>query len=139
MKTIWHRYKEIILYLIFGVLTTVVGYGSYVVLTRIFLIETMLANASSFIIAVCFAYLTNRHWVFTSHACTVKEKTREAAEFFSARLIGFVLDMTMMFVGVELLSLNDLVMKAAVNVTVVVLNYIASKYIIFNPKRRNIT
>lgn len=133
--TLFKKYKEPLMYLIFGVLTTAVNYITYIVLARLLGIDVMLSNGIAYMTSIVFAYITNRTWVFTSYAVTFKARLKEAAEFVSARLFGFVLDMGFMFLFVSILDFNDLIMKGLSNVIVIGLNYVISKYIIFKPDR----
>ncbi|MBQ9492652.1 MAG: GtrA family protein [Oscillibacter sp.] len=85
----------------------------------------------AWVLAVLFAYVTNRRWVFHSAARTAPEIAREMASFFSCRLATGLLDLGCMFLCVDVLGWNDLLIKALDNVLVVVLNYVASKLLIF--------
>lgn len=135
MKETSKAYREILLYGIFGILTTLVNYVSYLVLAKGVHLSVMVANAMAFFLAILFAYLTNRKWVFVSHAHTLKAKVREGIEFFTARILGFVLDMAIMYLLVKELGYNDWVVKGIANVIVIVMNYLVSKYIVFRPQR----
>ena len=121
--------KEIIRYLIVGVLTTVLSLGVYFILTNTFLnphkkLELQLANIISWFISVLFAYFANRKYVFES-----KEKHifKESLAFFSSRLATLILDMLIMFLGVSILSFNDKLVKLFSQIVIIVLNYVLSK------------
>ena len=88
----------------------------------------------AWVLAVLFAYITNRKWVFHSTAKGSKEILKEMVSFFSCRLATGIVDWLCMFVFVDLLKFNDLIIKVAANVVVVVLNYVASKLFIFKKK-----
>lgn len=127
------NYKEIIAYLIVGVLTTVVSLGIYYLLTVTFLnpnkpLELQIANIISWIGAVVFAYFTNRKYVFNSKE---PNKVKEASKFFLSRLTTLGLDMLTMFIMVSCLSINDKISKLVSQVIVVIGNYIISKLIVF--------
>lgn len=128
------KLKEIFLYLVFGVLTTIVALGVYYALVFTVLdpenpVQLQIANVLSWICAVLFAYFTNRKWVFESKDQNV---AAEMAKFFSARIFSLVLDMFIMLVFVTLLRMNDKIIKLASQVVVVVVNYLLSKLFVFN-------
>ena len=120
--------REVFFYLVFGVLTTLVNIVSFAILSRAIGIGTVFSNVIAWFLSVLFAYVTNRRWVFQSKSDDV---LKEAAAFFSGRLGTGVLDTLVMFVTVDLLCWNDLVMKVISNVIVIILNYIISKLFVF--------
>lgn len=124
-------YKEIIAYLFFGVCTTVVNFVIYFASTNIFDINYLVSNGLSWAGAVAFAYVTNRIWVFQSKTKDIRGIFKEITAFVSCRLLSGVIDMLIMFIGVDLLNISDGITKLATQVIVVVLNYIFSKLIIF--------
>ena len=136
-KKIHSKYREIINYLIFGVLTTVISLIIYYVLTLTILnpnnsIELQIANIISWCAGVLFAYFTNRKYVFESKN---KNKLKEFVTFTTARVTTLILDMIIMFIFVTTLHLNDKIFKLVSQVLVVVGNYVLSKLIVF--KRDN--
>lgn len=133
---LYRRYKEVINYLIFGVLTTIISLVVYYGLVFILLdasraIELQIANIISWIAGVIFAYVTNRKFVFDSKN---KDIIKEVSSFFGARIITLIMDMVIMMVGVTLLKGNDKVWKLISQVIVIVSNYLFSKIFVF--KRR---
>lgn len=135
---IYHKYEEIINYLIVGVLTTVVSLATYFVCTSTILspenkIELQIANIISWIFAVTFAYFTNRIFVFKS-----KEKNivREASTFVGSRILSLFMDMFTMFIIVSVLHLNDKIGKLISQVIVTIANYILSKIFVFKKKSK---
>ena len=92
--------------------------------------------AVAWVLSVLFAYVTNRRWVFHSEAKGAKAIGKEFAAFLGARLGTGLLDMLIMYLCVDLLGWNDMVMKLASNVIVVILNYILSKFFIFKKKEK---
>jgi len=133
IRELYLKYKEIINYLIVGVLTTVVSLGVYYLCVLTFLdpedaLQLQAANIISWIAAVTFAYFTNRRFVFESKDERV---LREAAKFFAARVGTLLMDMAIMFVGCTLLGFNDKIMKLVVQVVVTVANYVFSKLLVF--------
>lgn len=120
--------REVFFYLVFGVLTTVVNIISFAILSRMFGIGTVVSNVIAWFLSVLFAYVTNRRWVFLSTGGNV---FREMLVFFSGRLCTGVLDTLVMFITVDLLGWNDLMMKIISNIIVIILNYIISKFFVF--------
>ena len=130
---LFNKYKEIILYLVFGVLTTVVSLVSYYALTLTILnpnsaFDLQLANIISWILSVLFAYTTNRKFVFESKSNNI---IKEATSFIGGRVFTLLLDMCIMFVFVTLLHLNDRLIKLLSQVTVILVNYVISKLFVF--------
>ena len=136
IKELYNKYKEIINYLIFGVLTTVVSLGVYYISVFTFLnpdnaIQLQIANILSWIAGVTFAYITNRKLVFES---TEQDKLKEATKFVASRIVTLVLDMIIMWIGVTILHNNDKIIKIISQVIVVISNYIFSKLFVFTKK-----
>ena len=124
--------KEIILYLIFGVLTTVVSLATYYLCTITFLnpnnaIEIQIANIISWITCVTFAFFTNRKYVFESK----EDIKKEGIKFYISRLSALLIDVVMIFVFVSLLKINDKIIKLVNQVIIIIFNYIASKLFVF--------
>mgnify|MGYP001135032774 CR=1 FL=1 len=133
---IYRKHTEIINYLIVGVLTTVVSLVSYFVCTYTFLdptnkVELQIANIISWVLAVAFAYFTNRIFVFKSKE---KNMLKEATTFVGSRIISLLMDMFTMFIIVSVLHLNDKIGKLISQVIVTVANYVLSKLFVFKKK-----
>ena len=131
--------NEIIRYLIVGVLTTVVSLGSYYLCVKTVLnpgdpVQLQIANIISWILAVTFAYIANRKYVFQS---TNRNKLKEIAAFYIARLTTLGMDMAIMFIGVSLFRQNDKVVKLLVQVIVTAANYTISKVFVFKKAVRD--
>ena len=128
--------KEFIMYIIFGVCTTLVNFLAYLVLTRCIVISenadfnVTIANIIAWILSVLFAYVTNKIWVFESKAVG-KALIKEITAFFSCRVASLLLDVLIVFVGFTLLKFPDMPVKLVSNVFVVIFNYIFSKLFIF--------
>ena len=131
IKKLIETYKEIISYLFFGVCTTVVNFVIYFACTNLLDLNYLLANALSWVGAVAFAYVTNRIWVFKSKNKGIRAIFKEITAFVGCRLLSGVMDMLIMFVGVDLMGISDGITKLITQVVVVVLNYVFSKLIIF--------
>ena len=139
VKELYLQYKEIINYLIFGVLTTVVSLVTYYICVYTILdpdnaVQLQIANVISWIISVAFAYITNRKFVFESKE---KNKIKEASKFVTSRIATLLMDMAIMYVGVTALKFNDKIMKLVSQVVVIVMNYILSKILVFKKEKNN--
>mgnify|MGYP004482918435 FL=1 len=137
IKELYLKYKELINYLIFGVLTTVVSLGTYYLLVFTILdannpIELQIANIISWITCVTFAYITNKKYVF---APTNKSLIREMIEFYASRIASLFIDMGFMFLFVSVLKFNDTVIKMIGQVVIITINYILSKLIVFKKEK----
>lgn len=96
----------------------------------------MLANSLAWILAVLFAYVTNKFFVFESKRIEIRFVFKEFLSFVSFRLLSGVVEMLIMYVMIDLLFVNDIIVKVFTNIVVIVLNYLFSKMIIF--KKDNI-
>ena len=139
IKDLFIKYQEIISYLIFGVLTTVISLATYYLLVYTILdpnkgFELQIANIISWIAAVTFAYFTNRKYVFKSNK---EKRLKEAFNFYLSRLSTLLIEMFLMWLLVTKLSFNDKVIKIIVQVAVIVLNYVFSKFLVFKKKNLN--
>ena len=133
IKELYLKYKEIINYLIFGVLTTVVSLATYYICVYTFLnpdnsLQLQVANIVSWIAGVTFAYITNRKFVFESEE---QEKLKEAGKFVTSRIATLLTDMLIMFIGVTILKLNDKIIKLISQIIVIIANYLLSKMLVF--------
>lgn len=134
LRELFQKYREMILYLIFGGLTTLVNIVCYALLARGAGMDVTLSTAIAWAVSVVFAYLTNRKWVFQSKAIGTKAVSYEIATFFGGRVFSGLLDIGIMFLFVEWLGFNDLIVKILSNVLVIILNYLISKWIVFRKK-----
>ena len=130
-KKLYLKYKDIIPYLFFGVCTTLVNVLTYLCAAHIMKMPVMAGTILAWVLAVLFAYITNRKWVFHSEATGNQEVGKEIFSFFICRLATGIVDWVCMFIFVEILLWNDVIIKLIANVVVIILNYIASKWIIF--------
>lgn len=126
--------REVFMYLLFGGLTTLINIIVYYLCTLIS-IPTGISTTIAFIVSVIFAYVTNRKWVFESKA-QGKEILNEIWKFFSVRIATYFIDLGLMILLVDTLDWNGLLSKILVNIIVIVLNYIASKLIVFRKKSK---
>ena len=128
------KYKSVILYLVFGVLTTVVNIVAYFLLDFNRLFNTVINTSIAWVVAVIFAYVTNKKWVFDSKVEGFKDNFKEMMSFFGCRIATGLMDVGIMFVFVDILRYDDMIIKIASNVLVVILNYVGSKLLVFRNK-----
>ena len=133
---LYKKYNEIINYLIVGALTVLITLIAYYICVSTFLnpnnnTELQIANIISWIIAVIFAYITNRIFVFKSKS---KKIFKESITFISSRIITLLLDMLTMYLMVSICNINDKISKLVSQIIVIILNYIFSKIYVFNKK-----
>lgn len=151
--------KEIVTYILFGVLTTVLNLFTFWAFKKIFIsigwegvLNNLLpegsalynilssgsdyldANCIAWVVGVVFAFVTNKLWVFESKSWRPSVAGREFTGFMGARIFSFVVETLMMFVLVTILSCHELIAKLIVGIVVVILNYIFSKLLIFKKK-----
>lgn len=136
MRTLFENYRELILYVFFGGLTTLVDWASYWLMTDLLHVPYMAAAFLSQVFSILFAYVTNRRFVFESRVRGVRAVAVEMVKFFGARGVSLLLNMLVMFLGVDLLHGNDKAVKIAASVLVVIANYIFSKLFVFRNKGR---
>lgn len=123
--------KELILYILFGVLTTLVNIISYLLFAKIFGINNLLSNIMAWIFSIVFAYITNRIYVFESKN---KNILYEFSLFVMGRGLSGIVDSILFYTFVVWWMLDDVISKIVINIIVIILNYVFSKWIIFKEK-----
>ena len=129
--------RETIQYLIFGILTTILNIGTYMILSQYIGIDAAISNILAWIVGVIFAYITNRLWVFESKVSGYDNILKEIGQFIAARLATGVMDEIIVVAGAYILAgssyevIGNLIVKIGSNVLVVILNYIFSKLLVF--------
>ena len=135
MTELWNKYKSVIAYLFWGVVTTVVNIGVFQWLSSGINWNYEVATVIAWFVSVLVAYLTNKVWVFGSHYTTVRAFIVEFIKFYFYRALTLLIDIVFMYVGVTLLgfdsAIQQLVVKNLDNVVVLIANYIISKWLIF--------
>ena len=126
--------KEIIMYGIFGVLTTLVNIFVYFILVRVFNFHYLISTIISWIISVLFAYFTNKKYVFESKG---NNYLKEIFAFIGFRILSGIIEIVLMYLFVDTLTFDDLISKVITNIVVVLLNYIFSKLFVFKNKSCN--
>ena len=167
MKKLWEKYREIVLYLVFGVLTTLVGMGTYFVILAaaekgfhidsdapVYNVVRVVAQVLQWVLAVLFAYVTNKRFVFRAEG---GHEVKRLASFFTARLFSLGADSLVTFGVIAILGIAgyetfrfavplfpivisftpDFWGKTAAAIVVIILNYILSKFIVFRKGKNN--
>ena len=122
---------ELISYLFVGLATTIVNYVVYWAATRLAHLGVLPGTWVAWVAAVAFGYWANKTFVFHTHCADVSALLREIASFFAMRLTSLGVETLLMFLTVSVLHLPDLAMKLAINLLVILLNYVFSKKFIF--------
>ena len=135
IKELFIKYKSLIMYAIFGALTTLVNWASYYLCYNVLKISNVPSTIIAWFLAVAFAFITNKLWVFDSKSFNKKTLVHEIWTFFTARALTGVLDVIIMFVAVDMLNWNSTVWKLISNVLVIILNYILSKIFVFRKNK----
>lgn len=128
------KYYDVITYLIFGVLTTVVNYLVYLPVYNLLGLSAALSNAIAWVVAVAFAYLTNKPFVFKSHDWSMKTVVPELTKFVSCRIASGAMETLIIFLAVDVMGWNGNIWKLVTSVLVVILNYFGSKLLVFTKK-----
>lgn len=129
------KYWDILVYLVFGVLTTVVDFLIYFPCYNLLHIPATVCNVISWVGAVAFAFLTNKPFVFHSKDWSLKTVVPELTKFVGTRFGSMLIQTGIIFVTVELLHINGNLMKILTSVIVIVLNYVGSKFLVFIKKK----
>ena len=133
LQPFYQRHKEVLLYLLFGGLTTLISMLSFALGRGVGMNEHV-ANVISWILAVTFAFMTNRIWVFpaqTQHWC---EWAKQAVSFYGGRVATLLVEEAIVLIFITWLHLPDMAVKAVAQVVLIVLNYFISKFAVFRQK-----
>ncbi len=131
IKELLNKNKSIILYLIFGVLSTILNIVAYTVCIRFFNMHLVISNIIAWIFAVTFAFFTNKIFVFESNTSGKRGIIREMILFYYYRIVSLLIETVLLYIFVDILNINDLIMKVITNIIVIILNYFFSKFKIF--------
>ena len=135
---LYKKYKEIINYMIFGGLATLVNFISYYIFAKTLNVDEVISSGLSWFCALLFRYVTNKLFVFESRKNTKREMIKEMISFFLARILsGALCDVGTFALMVKVLNINDIIAKLVTQVMVVIVNYIFSK-LIFKKENKNI-
>ena len=131
LKALFTKYYDIIAYLFFGVVTTIVNYLVYFPCHNWLHLSGTVSNIIAWVAAVAFAFVTNKPFVFKSHDWSMKTLKPELANFLGCRIGSGIMEVLIIKLTVEILLWDGNMMKIVVSVLVVVLNYIGSKLLVF--------
>ena len=134
LRTLLQKHREIVSYIFWGVMTTAVNYAAYFLLRNVFLVPLVAGNAAAWAVSVLFAYFVNKLFVFQSKTWAWRVALRELWQMVASRIFSLGLETGILWLFVEKLLLNEFIVKLAANVLVVIVNYVLSKFIIFNKK-----
>lgn len=133
IEILWKQYKEIILYLVFGILTTVVNIVSYYIATRFCSFDAYVGNIIAWVVSVLFAFFTNKEYVFESKTLSRNDFIKEMTSFFGFRILSLGIEMLSLYIMLTL-QIHDMIAKVIASIIVILLNYVFSKLFIFKSK-----
>ena len=131
MRSLLVRHWDIISYLVFGVLTTVVNYLVYLPCYNLLGLSAAVSNVIAWAVAVLFAYVTNKPFVFRSHDWSLQTVIPEFAKFVGCRVASGGAETLILLLTVDILGWNGNLWKLIVSVLVVIANYFGSKLLVF--------
>ena len=134
IRSLVEKYWDILTYLFFGVLTTVVNYLVYLPCYNWLHISAAVSNVIAWVVAVVFAYLTNKPFVFRSYDWSWQTVGPELTKFVGCRIGSGLLETAIIFITVDCMHFDGNIWKLITSVLVVVLNYVASKWLVFKKK-----
>lgn len=148
IKKLFEKYKEVISYVFFGVLATVVNLVSFKIFNAVLGAHLyLLTNVISWLITVIFAYFTNKLWVFESKSWKAEVVIKELIGFFGARIFSLVVEEAGLWLMIDIMHMGkiswdifsfnldgNMIAKIIMQVVVVILNYVFSKLVIFKHK-----
>lgn len=134
LRSIIVKYWDILTYLVFGVLTTVVNYAVYLPVYNFCGISAAVSNMIAWVVAVAFAFLTNKPFVFHSHDWSAQTVLPELTKFVSCRIASGALETVILFLSVDCMNWNGNIWKLVTQVLVIIINYVGSKLLVFRKK-----
>ena len=133
---LYKKYEELVMYIIVGVCTMIVSLATYYILANPLGIYYQTANIISWVLAVAFAYVTNKKFVFKSRYSGLSGTAKEMASFVSSRIASLLAEVISMYFFVQICQIDDNIVKLMNQVLVTVLNYIFSKFWVFRKSRK---
>jgi predicted membrane protein len=133
-KPLYQKHKEVLLYLFFGGLAVFLNLALFVLFTKRFGWGALFANVVDWVICVLFQFITNKTWVFDAETDSAKGFWAQLAGFFSGRLLTLGVEELMLFVFIDRLHWNSLLVKLIAQIVVIVSNYVISKFFVFKKK-----
>ena len=137
MRTLLHKLinRETITYIIFGVLTTAVNYVTYYLLYKFTALDAIIYNTIAWAVSVVFAFITNKLFVFESKSWKIQTVLLEFFPFVGARILSLLIEEAFLLLTVNVMGIHELIAKIIISVVVVIVNYFASKFLIFRNKK----
>ncbi len=135
IRDLIEKYYDVLAYLFFGGLTTVVNYIVYFSCRHFFSIPLEISNVIAWVFAVAFAFLTNKPFVFKSHDWSGKVVWPELISFAGCRIGSLVIESVLLTLTVRTLLWNEMLMKVIISVVVIIINYFGSKFLVFTKKK----
>ena len=135
LRNLLKKHWDLVLYLVFGVLTTAVDYLVYFLLSHCTDMLASVCNVIAWVAAVAFAYVTNKPFVFKSHDWSASVLLPELGKFVGSRALSGALQTLLILLTTDICGLNGDIMKLVTSAVVIVLNYIASKLFVFRKKK----
>lgn len=132
---LYGKYKEIILYIFFGGLTTIVSIVSFAWCDVVLHMNPLIANVISWILSVTFAYVTNKIWVFQAKTEGVGEMLKQCIGFYGGRLLTLVMEEMLLLIFINIFHFPSLLVKIGAQFIVLAANYIISKWIVFKERK----
>jgi putative flippase GtrA len=134
IRALINKFWDVLSYLFFGGLTTVVNYLVYLPCYNLLGLSAAVSNVIAWVVAVAFAYLTNKPFVFKSHDWSWETVGPELAKFVGCRVGSGLLETAIIFLAVDCLHGSGNLWKLVTSVLVVILNYVGSKLLVFRKK-----
>ncbi len=134
VKDLLRKYRDVVVYLVFGLLTTAVNYVIYLPCYNLLGLSSSVSNVIAWVAAVAFAYVTNKPFVFRSHDWSAKTVLSELTRFIGTRLGSGGLETFILFIAVDVIGMNGNLWKLITSVLVVIINYVGSKLLVFRKK-----
>lgn len=130
-RPFYFKYKEILLYIFFGGLTTLINIAIYTYLSIVWSMDILFANAISWFFSVLFAFITNKIWVFNAATENLFFFLKQMATFYLGRVFSLLVEEGLLFIFIAKLSFNAIIIKIFTQIVVIILNYIISKRMVF--------
>lgn len=137
IKMMIAKHKSVLLYVIFGIITTAVNYLVYLPLYNFLTLPASICNVVAWFVAVIVAFLTNKPFVFNSHDWSLKTVSDELSKFLGMRIVSGLAETAIIFLTVDVLNWNGNLWKLITSALVITINYIASKFIVFDKNEKS--
>lgn len=131
LQPLYQKHKAVLLYVLFGGLTTVISIGTFWVGHDVLSLGEHIANILSWVLAVLFAFVTNRVWVFSAPTKTKTTFFGQLFRFYGGRVFTLGVEELLLFIFITLLHVNGMVVKVGAQIVVLILNYVVSKCFVF--------